>query len=416
MPQAGFLVRAPQKLLRLALGSILAVLLGEVLIRWIEPAYNRDKTASPQRIWKNPPLLDMTWTPPCSSGVPIRIRTDAHGLRLGHPIGRKKPGVFRIAVLGDSFTFGALIRERHVYVDVVGRLLSKQSARPIEVANLGVSAYAVPQERATLEEEGPGLKPDLVLVALYLGNDLQETLGLHKRAFSSAGRLVEIKDHHIVNGRMVPIPPSERPHGLKVWLRDHSRFYSILADQMKAIQVVRGVGTRVGVIARERTTLSPELKEQMLWSGWGMVSLLRETPPALEDAWRLVFANLEAMKVLSGNLGARFAVVLIPYPVQLVAGLRQEQQRSLGVSDADLDLTKPNLRVAAWGRAKGVPVLDLLEAFRKAPKPADLYCPEDVHWNDRGHAWAGRALAAQLIAERLVPSGPLTSPPSASRG
>jgi hypothetical protein len=76
----------------------------------------------------------------------------------------------------------------------------------VEVVNLGVPGYGVPQERTLLEEEGLPLDPNLVLVALCLGNELQETLGLTRRVYDpEINRLRGEPDHEIVDGRMVPI-------------------------------------------------------------------------------------------------------------------------------------------------------------------------------------------------------------------
>jgi hypothetical protein len=278
--------------------------------------------------------------------------------------------------------------------------------------NLGVPGYDVHQERVTLEEQGLALHPDLVIEALYLGNDLQEELGLHRRVFNPAtGGTLEAPDHEIVDGKMVPIPKSSRgsgtpsPPGIERWLRAHFRLYAILAKQLKHNHFLHTFFVRVGFLKPEAPRpLPPAQRVLRLWSAVGTVSLLRETPPALEDAWRLVEKQLDAIDLLCRSHGARLAVLVIPYKIQVVPERREQELIRLALPEADLDLEKPDRRVAEWGRRRGVAVIDLLEAFRRAPDPASLYFRVDGHWSDKGHEEAGRVLADLLVARGLVPT------------
>jgi hypothetical protein len=342
----------------------------------------------------------------------VRIRTDSHGFRIGHEVGPKKPGTFRIVIIGDSFTFGPSVHEEHLYTNVLERALAGRTVRPVEVVNLGVTGYGVHQEHAVLEEEGFALHPDLVIEALYLGNDLQETLGLHRRLFDpKTGGTLEAPDHEIVDGKMVPIPKSERTPltppraGIKGWLRTHFRLYGILAERLKDSRLLRNLLVRVGLVKEETLRpLPPGPRLLHLWGGQGTVSLLRETPPAIEEAWTLVEKHLDDMDSLCRAHGARFVVLFIPYKIQVVPERRKQELIRLAITQADLDLEKPNRRVADWGRRRGVEVIDLLKAFHGAPDPGSTYFHVDSHWNDKGHEVAGRALADLLVARGLVPT------------
>lgn len=387
---------------------------GEILARRMVPAAPRTYIPSTTRGYRPLPHLDITWRVPAFEGGdpgPVRIRTDANGFRGTRETGAKRPGVFRIAVLGDSFTFGASVHEEHLYPGVIERALMGRTGRPVEVVNVGVPGYGVHQEHAALVEQGLALDPDLVVAALYLGNDLQETLGLHRRVFDPrTGGTIEAPDHRIVNGRMVPIPagaaamPTVRGD-LGGWLRDHLRLFALLTDRVKEIPDLRAILEKTGLTRPERTrALSGDLREVQLWSAVGTVSLLRQSPPALEDAWRLVFGHLDAMQVACRARGIPLAVVLIPYKIQVVPERRQVEEARLGLRETDLDLDLPNRRVAAWGRARGVPVIDLLPDFGAARDPASLYFRVDSHWSDRGHEFAGRVLAARLLSAKLVPA------------
>ena len=401
-------------LILFGIALIIVVGAGEILVRRIAPATPRTYAPSPTRGWKPLPRLDITWRVPGYEGGdpgPVRIRTDANGFRSTREIGPKRTGIFRIAILGDSFTFGASVHEEHLYPGVIERALRSRTVRPVEVVNLGVPGYGVHQEHAALAEQGLALDPNLVVVSLYLGNDLQETLGLHRRVFDPrTGGTLEAPDQRIVNGRMVPIPagaaatPAIRGD-LQRWLREHLRLVALLADRVKENDGLRGSLERIGLIRPERPrALTGEPREKQLWSAVGTVSLLRQTPPALEDAWRLVFKHLDAMDALCRARGIPMTVVLIPYKIQVGPERRRAEVARLGLREADLDLDGPNQRVAEWGRARGVPVIDLLPDFAAARDAASLYFRVDSHWNEKGHEAAGHALADRLLALGLVPA------------
>jgi hypothetical protein len=72
---------------------------------------------------------------------------------------------FRAVVLGDSFAEGAWVNLDDGWVE----LLERQSGA--DFVNTGVGTYGTIQERIVLERYGLELKPDLVILAFFSGND-----------------------------------------------------------------------------------------------------------------------------------------------------------------------------------------------------------------------------------------------------
>ena len=101
------------------------------------------------------------------------VNTDNLGLRskkTGVQYGPKKNNEYRIAVVGDSVTFGEGVeRTEDTFVQVLGDTLNqKQSAVSVQVFNYGTSAYSVKEMLATLQYRVPDVEPDLVLMAIIL--------------------------------------------------------------------------------------------------------------------------------------------------------------------------------------------------------------------------------------------------------
>jgi hypothetical protein len=74
----------------------------------------------------------------------------------------------------------------------------------------------------------------------------------------------------------------------------------------------------------------------------------------------------------------------------------------------------PNRRLVRFLESKGVPVLDLLPAFRAEPDPEGLYLPLDRHWTVRGHDVATRATVP--FVSRWLETTPASGPTLADRG
>jgi hypothetical protein len=73
---------------------------------------------------------------------------------------------------------------------------------------------------------------------------------------------------------------------------------------------------------------------------------------------------------------------------------------------------KPQRVLAAIAKSEGIPLLDLLPAFREAGTqggPGPLYFPRNGHFAPLGHRVTARALATFLAAQGLVPA-PESSP------
>lgn len=103
-------------------------------------------------------------------GFHTYVRVSSQGLR-DREYPREKDGSYRIAVVGDSITFGNMLGEEDLYPTRLESRLNEQSERPVEVVNLGVPGYDIVQNVARLEHHGLQFDPDLVVLG-YCSNDI----------------------------------------------------------------------------------------------------------------------------------------------------------------------------------------------------------------------------------------------------
>ncbi len=100
------------------------------------------------------------------------LRTNSAGYREREFARAKPPGVYRIAFLGDSFTFGQGIREEERMSNLLERKL-KMRTSSIEVLNFGNPGHNTADEVKVLQTDVlPEVAPDFVLLQWYV-NDLE---------------------------------------------------------------------------------------------------------------------------------------------------------------------------------------------------------------------------------------------------
>lgn len=144
------------------------------------------------------PRLRFELRPNAHVRAEVEYRINPSGMR-SEPVEPGKPaGVRRIAVLGDSITFGYWVAESDAFPrQLEKRLRSAPGGGAIEVLNFGVPGYNLEQETEMLRERALGFAPDLVIVGLCLndleGDSYEHGLVVDRRARSTSlpGRAYE---------------------------------------------------------------------------------------------------------------------------------------------------------------------------------------------------------------------------------
>ena len=331
--------------------------------------------------------------------VPVRI--SSRGYR-----GREYPweaaAGFRILGLGDSFTFGFGVEEDDTYLARLERALAD---RHVEVINAGLAGMGPDNEARLLAVDGPGLRPDLVLVGFFVGNDLVDVLVGDGRIRLQDG-LPAVDDGLLSTwyrplrpGRLLARPLARSPASLglpipfKSWLRQHSYAYRFLTGQVGRLRLAWQVRGDAAPPAPELTPFHQE------------AFCLRSYPPEFALAWTRTKAALREIQSWCDAHGARVALIAIPTQSQVEPEAWAAVVRTYGLRDEDFDLEKPQGILAAFAAESDLPLIDLLPTLRAARGTGGpLYFTRDTHWTPRGHAVAADEILRRLGALGLLPA------------
>ena len=126
------------------------------------------------------------------------IRTNAQGLRADreYPPGRQ-PGRRRIVLLGDSFTFGALVANHETFA----HFLEHEQLPGWDVINLAVSGYGTDQALLAYEQRSAELAADVVVMGFYVRDyyrNLMRFLVYAKPYFELDGDGLRLTQHPVI--------------------------------------------------------------------------------------------------------------------------------------------------------------------------------------------------------------------------
>ncbi len=242
-------------------GSARLLLTSDALFRRIASPYDEpswrlgwlrrhrgDESPYPFSFDRHHPVRGWTLAPNLSSVEVFRgkrLSSNSRGLRGRREFAVPKPeGVWRIALLGDSFTFGEGVSDEETFARQVELLLPG-----VEVLNLGVHGYGHDQMLLTLREALPLYRPDVVLVGHVTDDSLRNVTTFRdfaKPRFRLEGGRLELEG--------TPVPTPAEMLARERW---RSRLLDLLA--MLRARVEWRWGDRVAEVDRLTDALLSEI-------------------------------------------------------------------------------------------------------------------------------------------------------------
>jgi len=299
-------------------------------------------------------------------------------------------------VAGDSFVEARQVGETETLPSVLAgalngndadRLAGRPSMPHCEVINAGVAGWGTGEEYVYLRDEGLKLQPDLVVLVVYLGNDVTNNL---RRADPVPGAHAGPGFRVDADGGLQALPFTLTPDDS--WVSQALRRKSLAYTYLES-----------GVLAKLEDA-DDDAESSLTVSRYDLFA--SDEPSAIRRGWRLTEALLAAIKQETDRAGSRLLLVVAPTVYQVHADEQRRFMRSERGRKADVQIDAPNRRLAGIAQRLDVPFLDLLPAFRRVAADTRLFFRRDPHWTVAGASVAGTNVARELRDRpELIPAG-----------
>jgi hypothetical protein len=294
---------------------------------------------------------------------------NSHGHRDVEVTLAKPAGVFRILVLGDSFTVGANVRQEEAYPKVLEKHLKSVYGPRIQVVNAGVGGWDPFQYAQYFEHYGRQFEPDLILIGFFVGNDTFSDL-------TNTGQLGTA-----ILGHRLSKDSTARPLiKLQVFLYEHSNLARLLLNRAplasKTLIRKQCDDFTEQYLAIQRARMPNHLRYNI----------------AQRDKAQNAVNQIRRIKDRAGD-SVPVIVALLPDENQVNQTLQKRILQANEVSEYDFKM--PQSMLTELFRDVGIPTIDVLPFVL-----ADHRClyMNDTHWRPEGHE-----LAASVIFEELTP-------------
>ncbi|MDD4939037.1 MAG: GDSL-type esterase/lipase family protein [Candidatus Omnitrophica bacterium] len=347
---------------------IIALALAEVLLRFLKIGGNSFE--HPRYLYRTSDTLGYEYTPNFNGifktdfNFNTKIKINSKGLRDYEYSYDKPSNVFRILVLGDSFTAGLQVQMEDTYPKVIERLLKNKNYGNYryEVINSGVSGYNTIQEFEFLKEKGIKFKPDIVVIGFCMSNDIKDNyLGSLYTVIDGwlANRIKENTNYLFVN--------------IKAFVRKYSRLYCFITNKIKESLVLKKMLIKMNVVVPD---LLPD--KLSLYS--------KHMSEEVKKEWEFTGRILRDIKKFADDNSIKLLVVTIPDQFQTEGFRWRLIMNQYKLIPEDYDIDNPQKTLIEICDKEDVMVLDLTEGLRKyADKKERLYIENEYHWNKYGH-------------------------------
>lgn len=292
-----------------------------------------------------------------------------------------------VAILGDSM----MEAEQVADTETTSALLRGRLGVP--VVNAGVMGFGTFAEKATYEKYLRPLKPSVVVLFFYTGNDITDNACAFNRM--SDGRVLK------VCGRTTDLG-YEVEKGFFIQggaIREFAR--TTCMSCRYAMQIYADMVSRIK--QKESKALATRPFAEVQFDVYKP-----EMSPDIQDAWKLTERALVGLRDEVEKDGSKFVLVTVPEFARVTTNLQQELKDQVrhGVP-SDIDPWKPLQEVEKITQKNNIRLLKLENAFLAYRDQKTLAYPYfslscDGHWNPLGHYLASVELSRYLVSEGLI--------------
>lgn len=322
------------------------------------------------------PGTQATFRHPDGSSTHVTINADGWNSTKPAYAVERRPGVRRIAVVGDSYVHGAFVDPADGFPEILEQQLN-QAGVSAEVYRFGMDGAPLSQYLHVLRREVVKFKPDLVVVPL-IHNDFDESWRFLKTRYASSFLKIGQTD----DGRALEIPPADFKTGSADVLRNSATFRYLYYETNAYLHFKQ-------LISRYFWGGDEDWNEEFISSAVDIRKIANDK----ENRFAARYI-LSEMKRLADANGFRLLFVMDGVREAVYSGKPRSEYAVARLNELAADLAKE----------RGLPFLDLQETFAAdyAARGQRFEFSFDWHWNKHANRLVGETLAARIMSDRQL--------------
>lgn len=335
----------------------------------------------------------------------VFVTVNSRGLRDRERTTGPHPGIFRIAVVGDSGVAGFQVTQQETFTQVAEHVLaSRVPAGKVEVLNFGTPNYNLAQQYLVLRDEVFQYQPDLVVDAVSLTNAIlnstRETCVNDSPYpyFLEKNNALELYD---------PPPPRAMDIGLESTLLDMENRLDLALLFQKAQRNLSELAASLEQRAHLKQAPPADFYER---------SLLPPKNAALVKTWRISERTLASMRDLCASHGVPFWIATMDVAGQSDPDprVREQYRRRLGAPD----IYYADSRLIRFAETENIPHIQTAPVLGNFAQRTGkcvhgfFNTPRNYgHLNADGHRVVGELLANEIMPIALGAQAAIRHPP-----
>lgn len=301
--------------------------------------------------------------------------TDIHingaGVRDSEELAPKPPGERRILILGDSLVLSVQVPFEQTFGELLERNLNEgmrdaSAVSHYRVVNAGVQGYGPVEQLLFFRRLLDVAQPDVVLVAVFVGNDAEEAVTSQPKLLPRTDSVEEVRQSLVTS--------------LQRTVRRSMVLQVLRLRYVAATERFRGFKA------------PPEAPLQ---------SYAAQPPPRIARGIEITRSCVQQIAEEAERKGAKTAIALVPARFQVDQGDYERLSATVTASGGHLVRDAATNRFREGLAPLGLPMTDLLPPLRAALPGPDLFFQQNVHFTPRGHQVVAGHLAAFLRSHGL---------------
>jgi len=337
----------------------------------------------------------------------VKARINNLGYR-GENLDPRKRKQYRIATLGDSFTFGWGVDDEDTWSRVLEKNLRNRGL-DVEVMNLGQPGTWPTQYAEIAERALPVLRPDLVVVAVNPGDDLGQIMRAAtisrkpesgRTAWSAIKAVLKSTYPNLLELRRRVLSPKAEMSATADWKEKVADLLPHLSPEENG-KLDRIDGEIKGMFVRGE--LNPGLlvaslrRPEEIWETLDLDNLL------VQNGIQEMSKELSRIKVSAEGAGGKIVVVSLPNGIFTSKRILETNERIGFIVDRScLTTTSMDDAIRMAASRSGIEFLEVTQTFREESMKRNLFFRFDGHYNSEGQRYFAESIGPFIGAQLKV--------------